>query len=286
MSVMLRLISASVFLFTVNAYAFDLPINHIPKFSPMMFPPTSTTNFNFEGIVALNNCSGSIVRFENSKDTDKAMVFTNGHCYEGGMPSFGTFVSHHASQRTFSIMGPDSSRLGTLKAQEVIYSTMTGTDVTIYLIQQTYAEILSRYNVRPLTLQSRHPEVGDQIEVISGFWSRGYSCAIEAFIPHLQEDQWTMTDSIRYSRPGCEVIGGTSGSPVVITGTRTMVGINNTGNDNGEMCTMDNPCEIDDHGSKSAHKGFSYGQETYEIYSCINQANEFDLAVPGCQLLH
>ena len=54
---------------------------------------------NFEGIVALSNCSGSIVRYESSRDDDQAMVLTNGHCYEGGFINAGTFVLNADSTR-------------------------------------------------------------------------------------------------------------------------------------------------------------------------------------------
>lgn len=64
------------------------------------------------------------------------------------------------------------------------------------------------------------------------------------------------------------------------------MGVNNTGNESGLQCLMNNPCEIDDHGNVSAHEGYSYGQQTYTIYSCLNQYNEIDLNVPGCQLFH
>ena len=35
--------------------------------------------------IALSNCSASLVRFPSSVDTDRALMLTNGHCYEGGM---------------------------------------------------------------------------------------------------------------------------------------------------------------------------------------------------------
>jgi hypothetical protein len=153
-------------------------------------------------------------------------------------------------------------------------------------LTDTYASIIKNSGIKPLTLSSQHPKVGTPINIISGYWNRGYSCNVELFTYQLREDQWTMEDSMRYSRPGCETIGGTSGSPVIATGTRNIVGINNTGNENGEECTMDNPCEVDQNGKIFYEKGLSYAQETFQIYTCLNMNNEIDLAVPGCKLLH
>lgn len=273
---------STVFLISSTALAFPLPK---PGMSIESLPPAFSANYDFEGIVGLSNCSGSLIRLENSRDTDKGLILTNGHCLETGMPQPGTFVYGKPSSRWFNLYN-SNGRVGRLTANQIIYSTMTKTDMSIYKVNETYQEILAKYNVRPLTLSSQKSSVGTPMQVISGYWNRGYSCNIEAFVSSLKEDRWTMNDSIRYSRPGCLVIGGTSGSPIIQTGTRTVIGVNNTGNEDGEQCTMNNPCEIDETGKVSAHKDYSYGQQTFWVYSCLNQYNEVDLSVAGCQLFH
>lgn len=252
----------------------------------VVLPPTLTAGYNFEGIVALNNCSGSIIRLENSKDTDQAMVLTNGHCFEGGFINPGTYLNNHPSSRSFTVLDPQGNDNGTVHATMVIYATMTQTDMTIYKLRETYAQILSSFNTHALTLSPEHPSAGSAIEVISGYWQRGYTCQIETFINNLQEENWLWADSIRYSRPGCDVIGGTSGSPVVLAGTRTVIGINNTGNEDGERCTRNNPCEIDKAGTVTFQKGYSYAQETYWVYSCVDSGGQINLSTPGCLLPH
>ena len=270
-------------LLSLEVSALPLPKN---TRGPIHLPPTFTDNFDFEGIVALSNCSGSLIRFETSKDTDRAMVLTNGHCLETGMPQPGVVVVNRPSTRRMNLMKSDGSRAGQVTAAKILYSTMTNTDMTIYQLTLTYADIQSRMGVRALVLASTHPETQTDIEVISGYWSRGYSCQVEAFVPQLKEDRWTCKDSIRYSRPGCEVIGGTSGSPIIDARTRQVIGVNNTGNEDGEQCTMNNPCEVATDGQVSATKGFSYGQQTYWVYSCLNTLNELDLNKSGCLLPH
>jgi len=283
MSRLLLSVFAIGFFASSITYAFPLPK---PGVSRTTLPTTFTTDHDFEGIVALSNCSGSLIRFENAKDTDHALILTNGHCLESGFPDPGQIVFGQQSDRSFRLYDATNNTVGTLNASEVVYSTMTKTDMTIYKVQETYADIKSNFNVNAFTLSSQHPNVGDQIEVVSGYWDRGYDCSIEAFVTQLKEDQWTSEDSIRYSRPGCEVVGGTSGSPVIRAGTRTVIGVNNTGNEDGEKCTMNNPCEVDKSGNITFQKGYSYGQETYWIYSCLNQYNEIDLSVKGCMLPH
>src|SRR4051812_20521257 len=106
-------------LFSSGANALPLPQG---ARSLVELPASFTADYNFEGIVALNNCSGSIVRLENSKDSDAAMVLTNGHCFEGGFIDPGTFVINKSSSRGFSILDTRGNDMGTLHASQVIYA--------------------------------------------------------------------------------------------------------------------------------------------------------------------
>ncbi len=280
---MIKAVLVSFFVFAVfgtEAGALPLPA----RFSGLVPPSSLTAEYNFEGIVALSNCSGSIVRFEHSRETDKAMVLTNGHCLETGFPTPGTSVFQKPSSRKFKVLDPNASVLGTIQATKVLYSTMTKTDIALYEVQETFAEVLEKFKVHALVMSSQHPTENDPIEVISGYWQRGYSCKIEAFVPQLKEDVFTFVDSIRYSRPGCDVIGGTSGSPIVLKGSRIVLGVNNTINQNGQSCTMNNPCEVDESGNISARQGVGYAQQSYWFYTCLDAEKNLDLAIPGCLL--
>src|SRR5690606_7194708 len=107
------------------------------------------------------------------------------------------------------------------------------------------------------------------IEIVSGYWERGYRCHIAASIFELREGGYVFLDSIRYSSEGCQVIGGTSGSPVVAQNTRTVVAVNNTGNESGDRCSINNPCEVDDEGNINVIHKAGYGQQTHQFYSCL-----------------
>ncbi|OFZ19833.1 MAG: hypothetical protein A2Z20_09030 [Bdellovibrionales bacterium RBG_16_40_8] len=274
----------SLFILITNANALPLPTGTIGLQS---LPGDFTENYDFAGIVGLSNCSGSLVKFEGAADTSHALVLTNGHCI--GEMSFlapGEFVLHRLASRAFRLLSVGGSELGRLTSTEIVYATMTDTDIAVYKLVETYSEIKAKFGISPLIMSSAHPQIGQSMQVISGFWRRGYECHIEHFVHELREAEWTFVDSIRYTRPGCEVVGGTSGSPIVASGTRVVIGINNTGNESGGRCTMNNPCEVDEKGDITFQKGFSYGQETYLIYSCLNSNNEIDVNVLGCQLPH
>ncbi|MEW2359332.1 serine protease [Spirillospora sp. NPDC029432] len=242
--------------------------------APAAAPPAAAAKVDFAGIVALDNCSGSLVRGPRSTDADRALVLTNGHCLETGMPKAGEVIVDRPSTRTFTLLDRTGRKnLGTLKATRIEYATMTDTDVALYRLTDTYAKIRSRYKTDALKLSPAHPRAGTAISVVSGYWKKIYSCKIDGFVHRMREADWTWKDSIRYG-PGCDTIGGTSGSPIVDDRSRHVVGVNNTGNESGERCTLNNPCEIDENGRVTVREGTNYGQQTYTLARCLGRGND------------
>lgn len=238
---------------------------------------------DFAGTVALSNCSGSVVRVPQSQPTDPALVLSNGHCLQSGMPQPGEVVLDQPSSRTFTLLDANANDVATLQATRLSYATMTDTDVSLYELDTTYQEIESQYGIQALQISPDHPTAGSGITVVSGYWKRTYSCNIDAFVHELHEAGWVMKDSLRYT-PECDTIGGTSGSPIVNDTTGEVVGVNNTGNTNGGQCTLNNPCEVDENGNVTVHEGINYGQQTYLITDCVAAGNTIDLGLPGCEL--
>ncbi|MEV6977953.1 serine protease [Kitasatospora sp. NPDC093806] len=238
---------------------------------------------SFAGTVALSNCSGSLVRLPNSTANDPALILSNGHCLDGGMPGPGQVVVNQASSRTFSLLNSAGTKVATLRASKMLYGTMTDTDVSIYQLNTTYASIQSKYGIAPLTVAATHPVQGTAIKVVSGYWKKIYSCSADGFAYRLKEADWTFKDSLRYTST-CNVIGGTSGSPVVDANSGQVVAVNNTINESGQRCTLNNPCEVDQNGAVTVRPGIGYAQETYIIPACFAAGNRLDLTLPGCVL--
>ncbi|MGW3950662.1 S1 family peptidase [Streptomyces sp. NPDC004752] len=238
---------------------------------------------DFAGTVALSNCSGSVVRFPDSADTDPALVLTNGHCLETGFPAAGQVIVDQASSRTFGLLDASATEVGTLHADKIAYATMTDTDVTIYQLTTTYEQIKSEYGIDALTVQETHPTAGTAITVVSGYWKRTYACSIDGFVYRLKEGDWTWKDSVRYTSD-CDTIGGTSGSPVIDDATGKVVAVNNTGNEDGAQCTENNPCEVAEDGTVTVRQGINYAEETYQIPACFTTGNKLDLSAGDCTL--
>lgn len=246
-------------------------------------PAAPAVAVTYAGTVALSNCSGSVVRAPASQPNDPALVLSNGHCLETGFPAAGEVVKDRPSTRSFSLLNSAGSKVATLRASKISYATMTDTDLSLYQLTKTYAQIQSQYGIAALTLNDVRPSQGSAIKVVSGYWKRTYTCNVDGFAYRLKEGAWTWKDSVRYTS-SCNTIGGTSGSPVIDTATGKVVAVNNTGNEDGARCTDNNPCEVDESGKVTVRKGINYAQETYIVVPCIGPGNVIDLNRPGCTL--
>jgi V8-like Glu-specific endopeptidase len=278
---MQAILSISLILFSITASAFPIaPFDALE--TEIVRDLGQSADYDFDGIAKLSNCSGSLVRFAGQPDTSAAYILTNGHCVLGPFLRPGEVIQHRQNSRRMKISS-SSFRFHNVNVTELVYATMTDTDAALYRLKQNYIELES-LGIQALEISPAHPLLNTQIQIISGYWERGYSCHIGDFVYTLKEGDWLFQDSIRYSQTGCEVIGGTSGSPIIERGTRTVVGVNNTGNESGRRCSMNNPCEIDRNDNVTVIKGAGYGQQTYLFYSCLTLDFNIDTTLPGCQL--
>lgn len=271
-------------LISLISHTFALPVGiERPQLTRQNF--NKNIDYNFEGIVKLSNCSGSLIKYSASTESDKAIVLTNGHCIQkpGGFLNPGEVWFNRPLSRKMRLFNSKMD-LFPITSTKIIYATMTNTDIALYELTESYAELKSRTGISPLILDDAQPAQGQPIEIISGYWDRGYKCEIDGFVDTLKEGDWIFTNSIRYSRNGCDTIGGTSGSPIIAAGTRSVIAINNTSNESGDRCTLNNPCEVNANGEIYVEKGLRYGQQTYDIYSCLNESRSLDLSLSQCQL--
>ena len=234
------LISVLLGMASASAWAFPerVPFNALQTH---VSPQIQSAQYDFNGIVTLSNCSASLVHFVGQPMTSKAYVLTNGHCISswGGFLRPGEVRWNRRTRRSMKVhRSVNSTVRGT--AYLLAYAAMTDTDAALYRLNETYEYFASK-GIQSLELSSQRPIVNDKLEIISGYWKTGFRCFIESFVHELHEGGWVFKDSVRYSSKGCEVYGGTSGSPVLAEGQRRVVAVNNTGNESGRMCTNNNP---------------------------------------------
>jgi hypothetical protein len=251
---------------------------------PVMMVPAAqaATPVTYANTIRLSNCSAALVRYPTSIGTDRALMLTNGHCLNTNPPA-GVAFADQAMTLSGSLLNSAGTALGTVTSDRLVYATMTGTDIALYRLTESFDALHTRLGGTPYTISSAGPSVGEGVGMPSSFLKRIYDCTVDGFTD-VREDQWTWTDSIRYN-VGCETAHGSSGTPIVSNTTNEIVGINNTTNDNGQMCTSNNPCEVAPDGTTTAHQHQSYGQQTSGITTCVNSSRAFDLSVTGCELL-
>ncbi|MFE9610296.1 serine protease [Streptomyces sp. NPDC006012] len=235
----------------------------------------------FTGTAEVNGCSGAVVRMPASQPDDRAMVMTNGHCYEGAWPVPGEVLVDQPSHRLFNVLGRTGDTAVQLHASKALYVTMTGTDMALYQVETTYRQLERDHGVKALTVSDRRPTRGADLRVVSASWKQEFSCKLDQFAYRVLETGNSTEDVLRYT-PACDTSSGTSGSPVISGGQ--IVGINNTSNHDGGQCTLDNPCEMARNGTISTHKGIGYATQTYWLATCVAPGNKLDLDRTGCLL--
>ena len=266
---------------SVSAFA----VKQAPAVNPLVARTSNLKSLaiDFEGIVKLSGCSGSLIAFKGAPKTNKAIVMTNGHCLPINAP--GQVVVNLAMKpNTFVGLFDGNKVLNKLPLARVIYATMDQTDVTFYESSMTYAEVEEKFKTEAFTLNDELVNLGTKIEVVSGYWEISTICEAEAIAPVLREGVFSWKNAIRYSSK-CMTKGGYSGSPVVELNTRTVVGLHNTGNNGKLDCSDNNPCEQDDSGVLIFRElNRRYAQQVFQFYGCLNDKYEIDIKVAGCSV--
>jgi hypothetical protein len=244
---------------------------------------------NFSGTMRVNDCSGSLVRYETSKGSDAAMMLTSGKCYEGKAILANDFLQNAPTSLTMTLLNADLTVAGTLEAKKILYASVSISNMALYELKMTFDEIQKQYSIEPFTLAKTSPEKDLSIDILSGLRKTAMSCEINSFPKLLVEGDWTWFDSIYYSTypvPGCHTREGMEGSPVVQQGTREIVAVDSTRNlASDQRCRLGNPCEVEeDEGYIVFGYQMSYGQPVALIYGCLDEKNQIDLKKEGCQL--
>ncbi|MFF0164128.1 trypsin-like serine protease [Streptomyces sp. NPDC005263] len=237
---------------------------------------------DMEGSVDLSGCAGSVVRTPASRPQDPAPLLTNGHCVQGNWPAPQTTIVDQPADREVPIVDRRGYPQTTARAKRLVYATMTGTDIALYRLDKSYAQLKAE-GTKVFQLASAPVRAGDPLTVASV--GARYHCTAEAVVPHLREGGYQLNNSIRFTTSDdCAPWHGDSGSALLAPDGTTVVGIHNTHNDDGEQCTDNNPCEVGPNGEVTSTKGRSYGQQVDMITGCLAKGSTLDLSRQGCTL--
>ncbi|MEU2434056.1 trypsin-like serine protease [Streptomyces sp. NPDC007861] len=254
----------------------------VPAFRTWMNDVMAEKQPTLDGAVDLDGCSGSLVKTDTAKPSDPALLLTNGHCVTGDRPAPKSAVVDRAEKRKVTVLDRAGKPKTTASTTKLSYATMTGTDVALYQLDKTYAQLASE-GAKMFKLAATGPRQADPIDLIAGGLRKSWTCAVGGVVPELREEGYVLRNAIRYTED-CTPDSGGSGAPLINPHTGLVVGIHNTTNDQGGVCTEGNPCEVDKDGRMSVHKARRYGQQTAGIVPCLTAGSRIDLSSPKCAL--
>ena len=250
-----------------------------------------------KGTVQLFNvCSASFITLKERSKSERGLVLTSGHCVERGtaklfgrmdVPAPGEILLNVKERRTFTLdTGNPAAPRACLSADELTYAIMTGLDLAIYRLTETYEEIERRTGARPLMIAAdAQMPAGMRVRMPSAWHQRQKTCAMDRMVASVREGLWTLGPVMRLTRE-CDPRPGFSGSPVIREDTNEVIGVLSSGYEgDGAPCTINNPCEIAEDGTVSvAGRGQGYAYLVHQLNACRDQRGSFDLTAAGCQL--
>ncbi|MBS1962741.1 MAG: trypsin-like peptidase domain-containing protein [Bdellovibrionales bacterium] len=227
-------------------------------------------------------CSGVIVRANRGPD-QPAVLLTNGHCATNASidPDDALVDVPYSRGGDLGVyVGGDTPE--TMKPSRILYATRTGLDVALIELKVTYRELEAK-GAKIYEMAKNDAKPGSDVQLVSGFWKEKNLCAVSHLVPSLVEDVWTTRDAYAMNDP-CPTTGGWSGTPMVDPTSLEVVGILNSTNLAGQLCTLDNPCEVSSDGTRLAFNGRTYGQRVSPILNCLSTNGDVVLTQAGCGL--
>ena len=216
------------------------------------------------------------------------MMLTNGHCRNPSDKRFTReVVVDQPDARPVTLLDRHGDDLGVVRTRRILYSTSFKTDVGLYTLRRTYAEIRQQFHLGALTISATPPAARAHVVMPSGFSRVEYRCGLNGRVFHLFNDEFSWRHSIRLAASTrCHTIRGTSGSPLLDADTREVVGVNNAINvaARGEPRCSISLCEQTKGGNVSVHRHRRYAQQTWWLTTCVGAHRRLDLDMQGCLL--
>lgn len=253
--------------------------------------PDDEVDLGTAGFPALNECESSIVRTSSSQDDDPALLLTNGHCVPNvdesmDMPAQGADIVDQKIDAPVTFTDAGGYGMATSRIDRLLFATMTGTDLALFRLESSFSD-LEKKGARILHVATAPPKAGDAVTLMAAdpFMGGPRECTIEAIVPTLREGGYDQHDALRMEEAErCISEPGFSGAALLAPDGKTIVGVNNTSNRDGEKCTVDNPCEVSESGEATVLHERPYGQQIVALNDCVAAGSVLDLDAPGCDL--
>lgn len=266
---------------TIFLFLFTLLSSHMALAAPAAY----------DAMAKIRNCSASVIQFEGQKDSDNVLLLTNGHCVSCNLSTTDAIINQPYSDVVTLYRGNTPLIVGSLSIDQIVYATMTNTDLAILRTDLSYQNLQDKLRLAPRKISNQLPEKNDAVSVTSGHLEQHYRCQVDDIINAVREDQWQWHPAVRLKpSEACQIKPGASGAPVM-NNEGKIVALINTGNQEGQSCTLNNPCEIDASGQISVNKGAVYAVDTRMLNACfpngkLNLSEECPLTKPQIHIIH
>lgn len=246
-------------------------------------------------------CSGAFMTFADRRGSSRALVLASGHCAGQGAAKIarkdGTFtnildvgevLTRVADDRWLTLeTGRSDEPRVCVKSDEIVFASLTDTDIMILQLTETYEQIESRTGLKAL-LVSRDTIFRDglDVHVPSSLFQIAEQCQVEATVEKIKEDRWLWSPVIRMGRECSLLPHGASGAPVIRLDTTEIIGVFGTASDaNAAPCELNNPCEVRSDGTtRPGTQSQGYAHFVHKLYTCLDSDRSIDLSVQGCLL--
>lgn len=245
--------------------------------------PPAGTGASLAGTVDMQTCSGAVVRFKGQSAKSPALVLTNGHCIH--VMEADEVIEHAASSRTLTLYDRESAAVARgFHPQEILYATMSGIDLALYRLKESFEELESEWQIphRFLSDQGIDSLTREPLMLASGHFHKTQMCK-PLGVANVREGVWSWPGALSLGE--CQVIHGMSGSPLISLSTGEIVAVVNTFNAGGaRACTQDHPCETASDGAPLAYPGRAYASPVAVLSTCLDATRNFNSQLPGCRL--
>jgi hypothetical protein len=226
-------------------------------------------------------CSGALVHL--NRDADQpAVLLTNGHCVTKRDIAAGDAVVNGTYSGSDINLFSGAKGSDGVKAARILYATETVFDIALVELKATYRE-LGTEGAFVYDISDTDAKLDSDVQMVAGSVKQKQLCGISHIVPLLIEDETSTMDAYAMKEP-CASSDKWFGAPMVDPTTLKIVGILNTTNSDGKLCTSGNPCEVDAAGDRAAFQGRTYGQRVSPILDCVSKYGQIDLSLPNCKL--
>ena len=241
-------------------------------------------------------CTGVFIEAPVGRDASAsapAYVLTNGHCadFPGANDVLVNLVAPTTHRVVFDYFADTQTRQVSVPVSRIAYVTMKGRDLAVLELGVPFAEVV-RWGYVPRSLSLTVPVHNEPVVVVGApltgvaatSFLRLASCRLESKAPVVMEYVWHWFDMDRHRC--ADVVGGSSGSPVISTQTDRVVGLVNTTTTGAvpfTECVLNHPCEPVA-GGAVGQMSTSYMTPLAGVGNCFDESGVFDLTSDACPL--